>query len=86
MGSVGSHAYGFAAATLATMRQMGNTFSMGIVIMVMSLLIGKSEITAHNPGQFISTMSICFSVFALLCLGGIFASLARGNINRSQPA
>lgn len=81
MSSVDRQRYGIASATLSTMRQVGMTFSMGIVMMAMSLLMGKADITPDNPGPFLDSMRISFSIFAAMCLGGIFASLARGNIN-----
>jgi EmrB/QacA subfamily drug resistance transporter len=84
MSSVGRQFYGVTSATLSTMRQIGMMFSMGIVMMSMSLLLGKSEITPDNPGQFPTGMRVSFGMFALLCFGGIFASLARGNINRAN--
>jgi len=84
MSSVDSQVYGVANATLSTMRQMGMTFSMGIVMMCISLFLGKAEIVAGNQGQFLNSMRISFVIFALMCGGGIFASLARGNINRAE--
>jgi hypothetical protein len=84
MSSVDRQFYGVANATLGTMRQMGMTFSMGIVMMSMSLLLGKSGITPDNSGQFLASMRISLGIFALMCFGGIFASLARGNINRAN--
>jgi len=84
MSSVDRQFYGVTSATLSTMRQIGMMFSMGIVMMSMSLLLGRSEITPDNPGQFPVSMRISFGMFALMCFGGIFASLARGNINRAN--
>ena len=84
MSSVDRQFYGVASATLSTMRQIGNMASMGIVMMLMSLLLGKSGITPDNSGQFLASMRISLGIFALICFGGIFASLARGNINRSN--
>jgi EmrB/QacA subfamily drug resistance transporter len=84
MSSVGRQFYGVTSATLSTMRQIGMMFSMGIVMMSMSLLLGKSGITPDNSGQFLASMRISLGIFALMCFGGIFASLARGNINRAN--
>ncbi len=84
MSSVDRQFYGVASATLSTMRQIGNMASMGIVMMLMSFLLGKSGITPDNSGQFLTSMRISLGIFALICFGGIFASLARGNINRSN--
>ncbi len=84
MSSVERHAYGVASATLSTMRQTGMTFSMGIVMMVMSLILGRGAITPENPGLFLASMKLSFGIFALMCFLGIFASLARGNIKRTR--
>jgi MFS family permease len=82
MSSVERQKYGVASATLSTVRQIGMTLSMGIVMMSMSLLLGKADITPENPGPFLNSMRISFCIFAVICFGGIFASLARGNINQ----
>jgi EmrB/QacA subfamily drug resistance transporter len=84
MSSVDRQVYGVANATLSTMRQMGMTFSMGIVMMCISLFLGKAEIVPANQGQFLDGMRIAFVIFALMCCGGIFASLARGNMKRAE--
>ena len=86
MSSVDRQVYGVASATLSTMRQLGMTFSMGIVMMSMSVVLGKAAITPDNQAQFLGSMRISFIIFALMCGGGIFASLARGNINRAYPS
>lgn len=85
MSSVEPQKYGVASATLSTVRQVGMTFSMGIVMMSMSLLLGKADITPDNFGPFLNSMRISFCIFAVMCFGGIFASLARGNINQVNP-
>ena len=80
--SVERDAFGVASATLSTMRQVGMTLSMGIVMLAMSLFLGKAEIIPGDSGQFLNCMRVSFGIFALLCLGGIFASLARGNLKQ----
>ena len=82
MSSVERHVYGVASATLSTMRQMGMTFSMGIVMMTMSMLLSTKDIIPTHPREFIESMRISFAIFAFLCLGGIFASMARGTVNK----
>jgi hypothetical protein len=52
--------------------------------MCMSLFLGKAEIVPGNQGQFLDSMRIAFVIFALMCCGGIFASLARGNMKRAE--
>lgn len=82
MSSIDPAYYGFASATVATMRQIGMTLSMGMVMVVFALVIGNVEITPDRYPAFITSTRIIFLVAAMLCFGAIFASLARGNIHR----
>ena len=84
MGSVDRRIYGVASAMVGTMRQLGMMFSMGVVMMILALYLGQAEIQSNNIPAFITSMKTAFSVFAVLCFGGIFASLARGKMNRVQ--
>ena len=80
MSSVDRKCYSVASATLATMRQIGMTFNMGIVMLLFSIYIGRVQITpTYYPG-FISSVNTAFIISAVLCFGGIFASLARGKV------
>jgi len=80
MSSVEKRYYGVASATLATMRMVGQMLSMGIAMLVFSLIIGKVEITPDIHDKFMVSMKTAFVIFAALCVVGIFASLARGKI------
>ena len=80
MSSVDKRFYGVASATLATMRQIGMMLSMGIAMLLFALFIGRVEITPEYYPAFVSSLKIAFVIFAILCFGGIFASLARGKI------
>ena len=80
MSSVNKRYYGVASATLATMRQIGMTFSMGIAMLIFALFIGRVEITTEYYPSFLAGMKMAFVIFAALCFGGIFASLARGRL------
>jgi EmrB/QacA subfamily drug resistance transporter len=80
MSSVDRRYYGVASATLATMRQIGMTFSMGMVMLIFGIYIGHVQITPEYYPAFINSVNIAFSIFAVLCLAGIFASLARGKL------
>jgi EmrB/QacA subfamily drug resistance transporter len=80
MGSVGSRHYGVASGSVGTMRMIGQMLSMGIVLILFSLLIGKTEITPQVHGPFLQSMRISFTIFAALCFAGIFASVARGRV------
>ncbi len=78
MNSVERKSYGVASAVVGTMRQVGMTFSMGIVMMILTLRLAEAEIESGNTDGFVTGMRSAFAVFAVMCFGGIFASLARG--------
>ena len=78
MSSVRERRYGVASAILATMRQIGMMFSMGIAMLLFSLYIGRVEITAPYYPLFLKSTKIAFTIFTALCSAGIAASLARG--------
>jgi len=80
MSSVEKRFYGVASATLGTMRLIGQMFSMGIVMLIFSLLMGKVEIAPENYPSLLASAKLAFTIFAILCFGGIFASLARGKV------
>lgn len=80
MSSVDRKFYGVASASIGTMRLTGQAISMGIVTIIFAVNIGKIKITPdYYPGFLVST-HIAFLVFAILCLVGVFASLARGKL------
>jgi len=83
MSSVEIKALSIASATLATMRLIGQMLSMGIAMLVISVVIGHVQIIPTLYPQFMLCTQICFIIFSLLCCGGIFASLARGRARNS---
>ncbi|MGA2368706.1 MAG: MFS transporter [Dehalococcoidia bacterium] len=78
MSAVDKNYYGVASGTLATMRLVGQMLSLGIVMLMFALFIGQVQITPANYPLFLVSSRMAFIVFAILCFGGIFASLARG--------
>jgi EmrB/QacA subfamily drug resistance transporter len=85
MGSVPRRAYGVASGMLGTMRVMGQMLSQGIAMLLFAIYIGRVEIAPESYPQFLTSMKTAFVIFSILCLAGIFASLARGAI-REAPA
>ncbi len=83
MGSVEKRFYGVASATLATMRLTGQMLSMGIATMVLSLFLGNAPINPQTLPAFLKALKTLFCLFAALCFGGVFASLARGSIREA---
>ncbi|KQC03196.1 MAG: MFS transporter [Methanoculleus sp. SDB] len=80
MTSVHPRQYGVASGTVASMRLVGMMFSMGVVMLTFSVLIGRVTITPDYYAPFVSSVRIAFAIFALLCAGGVYASVQRGNI------
>jgi EmrB/QacA subfamily drug resistance transporter len=81
MGSVTPKYYGIASGTMGTMRLLGQMFSMGMVMLILSLFIGREPVGEHNNEFFLSGVRVTFMLFFVLCFGGIFASLARGKVH-----
>ena len=82
MSSVERKYYGVASGTLGTMRLTGQVFSLGLILLLFSLLIGHVQITPAYYPIFLKTMKIAFIIFAILCFGAIFASIGRGKVRR----
>ena len=82
MGSVESKYYGVASGMLGTMRLIGQTFSMGVALLLFALYIGRVQITPAYYPLFLKSMKTAFIISAALCFAGIFASIARGRAHR----
>ena len=80
MSSAPKRSYGVASATLATMRQVGMVLSMGVVMLMFALYVGRVQITPEHYPLFLESVKTSFIIFAVLCFCGIFASLARGKV------
>jgi len=79
MCSVERRHLGIAAAALGTARLTGQMLSVGISMMVFSLVMGRARIEPAVYPLFLRSARIAFVFFAVLCVAGVFASLARGN-------
>lgn len=77
MGSLSSKHLGVGSSVLSTMRTVGQMISMGISMLVMTVMIGKVKVSGENLPQLISSVRISFIIFGVLCVLGVFASLAR---------
>ncbi len=81
MSSVQQKSYGVASSILATMRMCGQMFSMGVVMLVFALCIGREPITPANAPAFMQSLMLACWLFALLSGAGIFFSLVRGRVH-----
>jgi len=82
MSAVSRDSLGIASATVGAARQIGMMVSMGIVMMITSLYIGKADIIPANFASFVHCVRVVFAIFAAACFAGVFASLARGRMER----
>lgn len=74
MSSVDKQYYGFASATAGTMRLVGQSLSMGIAMMSISLLIGDIKFSSDVHTELMYSMRITFIICSVLCLFGVYAS------------
>jgi MFS family permease len=84
MSSVNRPTYGVASAVLSIMRQLGMVFSMMLVGLCLELLVGRVQLRPEIYPQFMRCLQVAFPAFAGLCVLGLFASLARGNVRTGQ--
>jgi EmrB/QacA subfamily drug resistance transporter len=84
MSSVERRFYGVASGTVGTMRLIGQAFSMGMVLLLLSVFVGRVQIVAENYDSFIKAMKLTFGISAVLCFIGIFASIARGKMHQKD--
>lgn len=80
MSSVPHESYGVAAATLGTMRTVGQAASLALVGLVLGRVVGDSALGPESVPRLLRAMQLAFGVFAGLCLVGTGASLARGRV------
>ncbi len=80
MSSIEKRFYGVASGTLATMRLVGGMLSMGIVMIIFTLYMGKVKITPEHYQAFLISAKTAFVIFAILCFFGVLSSLARGKV------
>jgi EmrB/QacA subfamily drug resistance transporter len=82
MSSVPGKCYGVASSIVATMRLLGQMFSLGMAMLVFALYMGPVTISPPFYPLFLKAMKAGFTIFGCLCVGGVFASLTRGDVRR----
>ena len=80
MNSVESKSYGVASATLAAMRQLGVTLSMGVIMSIFATQSGTMEIAPEFYPVFMRSFRLIFILFAALCFSSACISLASGRV------
>ncbi len=83
MGAVEKRYYGLASGTVATMRLLGQMFSMAMATVVLTLIVGRQAINPANYGLFLRSLHTVFLISAVLCLSGVYFSWFRGALFHS---
>lgn len=81
MSAVSRVHYGVAASTLGTMRFLGQAFSMAVAATVFAAYLRDLQITTAPAALLVQSMTVIFSVLAILSVSGVVASLARGKVH-----
>lgn len=84
MSRVSKADYAVANSIVSTMRNVGQSFSMAVVNIIVSIKLGESALSQASPDDIIGTLRICFIVFLCLCVIGTFISLKRGGKNANN--
>lgn len=84
MSSVQKKYYGVASAMLGTMRLSGQMSSMGITMLIFAVILGDNPISDANSLLLLKSAKLIFAILAVICGGGIFASLARGKMHENN--
>jgi EmrB/QacA subfamily drug resistance transporter len=75
MGAVDKKYFGVAGATLSNVRSMGQIFGIGIVMLIISAILGNAQIMPSNYPELFTSIKIAFVAIAVLSAVGIFTSI-----------
>lgn len=83
MSSVDRTLYGVASSIMGNMRLLGQSISIAIISLITSILMRNLSIgSAGYVDQLMLSLRTAFIIFVVLCVLGVLASLARGEVNR----
>jgi hypothetical protein len=75
MSAVDKKYFGVASATLSDVRSMGQIFAMGIVLIIISAVLGNVQIVPSNYPELIMSLRTSLIAIAVLSAIGIFTSI-----------
>jgi MFS family permease len=78
MGSVDSKIYGAASSVFSTTIYLGQTLSLGILLLIFSLYLGKVDINPSNYSIFLESLQTAFLIFTVISGVSILSSLLVG--------
>jgi len=85
MGAVEKRHYGLASGVAATMRLLGQMFSMAMATVVLAMIVGRQAITPEIFDLFLRSVHTVYFISASLCLAGVYFSWFRGTMHPSPP-
>ena len=80
MSSVEKRFYGSANGVMATMRIVGQMSSMMLVTLIFAITIGSVNIEPSNYDALEKAIRLTFTIAAMLCVPGLYFSIARGKM------
>lgn len=83
MSSVEKQSYGSANGVLATMRLIGQMSSMVLVTLIFVIVLGSVAIVPENYAALEKAIRLTFTIAAMLCVPGLYFSIARGKMRTS---
>ena len=83
MSSVEKRSFGSANGAMATMRIVGQMSSMVLVTLIFAIVIGSVEIGVSNYDDLEKAIRLTFTIASMLCLPGLYFSIARGKMRNS---
>lgn len=76
MSSIDKKFFGVASGIVAALRHGGQAISMAIMMIVLTIYIGNTQITPQYYSAFLNSMKIGYAIFLAVCLGGMVALIA----------
>jgi EmrB/QacA subfamily drug resistance transporter len=80
MSSVEDRLHGIASSMVATVRLLGQMFSMGIAMLTFAIFMGQTEISPPFYPLLLKAIKTACITFGILCIAGACTSLARGKL------
>ncbi|WP_300427528.1 hypothetical protein [Methanobacterium sp.] len=77
MGSVERRYFGVSSTIISKMRLSGQTFGMGLILVIFAVYIGAVQFTPQNYPELLSSIRVTFTISVILSVIAVFASLAR---------
>ncbi|KAF0126851.1 MAG: major facilitator transporter [Elusimicrobia bacterium] len=86
MSAVEPRCYSVAYAALSTMRLTGQMFSMAVVLLIFSIVLGKTRLGPGDAEGLLTSMRLAVVLFAVMAGAGVFTSLRRRRMTADSAA